>query len=129
MTQISPETTIPESGARRTDISRRDGEGHYIYFLVDPQVVPFGVRDIRVTAIVRRLSQDRAAGLSVNYESQRGYVNTPYSDIPADDAWHEISWKITDASFVGAWGWNFRLNAISSPNDFLVKEVRLKINP
>jgi hypothetical protein len=129
ITQIAPETTISDGESRRTNISRADGEGHYAYFLVNPQLVPFGVRQIQITATVRRLSRDRRAGFSINYESQRGYVDTSYSGIPEDEGWHEISWKITDASFVGQWGWNFRLNAISSPSDFLIKEVRVKINP
>ena len=126
MTQISPETTIPDSAWRQTDISRPGGEGHYVYFLVSPQFVPFGTRSLQITAIVRRLSPDKPAGFSVNYESQKGYVNTSYSNIPEDDSWHEVSWNVSDANFVGAWGWNLRLNAISSPNDFLIKEVRVK---
>jgi polysaccharide biosynthesis protein PslG len=129
ITQIAPETTFSDSESRRTNISRADGEGHYVYFLVNPQLVPFGVKDIQITATVRRLSRDRPAGFSINYESQKGYVGTSYSEIPEDEGWHEISWKITDASFVGQWGWNFRLNAISSPNDFMIKEARVKINP
>jgi hypothetical protein len=64
--------------------------------------------------------------MSLNYESQRGYVDTAYRNIPESDAWHEITWKVGDANFVGAWGWNFRINAISSPNEFLIKEIRLK---
>jgi polysaccharide biosynthesis protein PslG len=129
ITQIAPDTTISDSESRRTNISRTDGEGHYVYFLVNPQLVPFGVKEIQIAATVRRLSRDLPAGFSINYESQKGYVNTSYSGIPEDDGWHDISWKITDASFVGQWGWNFRLNAISSPNDFIIKEVRVKINP
>jgi polysaccharide biosynthesis protein PslG len=129
ITQIAQETTISDNESRRTNISRADGEGHYAYFLVNPQLVPFGVKEIQITATVRRLSRDRPAGFSIAYESQRGYVDTSYSGIPEDEGWHEISWKLTDASFVGQWGWNFRLNAISSPNDFLIKEVRVKINP
>jgi polysaccharide biosynthesis protein PslG len=127
--QIAPETTISDSESRRTNISRADGEGHYVYFLIDPKLVPFGVKEMQITTTVRRLSRDRPAGFSINYESQKGYIDTSFSGIPEADGWHEISWKITDASFVGQWGWNFRVNAISSPNDFLIKEVRVKINP
>jgi polysaccharide biosynthesis protein PslG len=126
ITQINPETTVTESAWRRTDIARPDGEGHYIYFQVDPQFLPYGAKRILITATVRRLSTDKAAGFSINYESQKGYVNTSYSTIPEDGSWHEISWNLNDANFVGAWGWNFRLNAISSPSDFLIKEVRVK---
>jgi hypothetical protein len=126
ITQVNVGTTVSDGAWRRTDISRPDGEGHYVYFSVNPQFVPFGARKLQITATVRRLSADKAAGLSLNYESQKGYVNTAYSNIPEGENWHEISWNITDANFVGAWGWNFRLNGISSPNDFLIKEVRVK---
>jgi polysaccharide biosynthesis protein PslG len=124
--QVNLGTTFPGDGGRRTDISRADGEGHYVYFLVDSQFVPYGSRNLRVTAVVRRVAADKVAGLSLNYESQKGYVNSNYINIPEDDKWHELSWTVADANFAGAWGWNFRLNGISSPNDFLIKEVRVE---
>ena len=46
--------------------------------------------------------------------------------IPEGDQWHEHTWKVSDANFVGQWGWNFRFDAVSSPNEFLIKEVRVK---
>jgi hypothetical protein len=33
---------------------------------------------------------------------------------------------VTAPDFMGAWGNNFRLNAISSPNELYIKEVRVK---
>jgi hypothetical protein len=63
--------------------------------------------------------------MTINYESRHGYTNAAYFNIPEDDDWHELKWKISDADFLSRWGWNFRLEAISSPNDFLVKEVRV----
>jgi hypothetical protein len=124
--QVNVDTTFPGEEWRRTDISRADAEGHYVYFLVDSQFVPYGSRNLRVTAVVRRVAADKVAGLSLNYESQKGYVNSTYINIPEDENWHELSWTVSDANFVGAWGWNFRLNGISSPSDFLVKEVRVE---
>jgi hypothetical protein len=124
--QINPETTIADAAWRRTDFSRPDKEGHYVYFGVDPKFAPFGTRKFEITAVVKRIAPDKAAGMSIEYESQKGYVSSDYRGIPGGDAWHEISWKIDDANFVGAWGWNFRLNGISSPNEFLVKEVRVQ---
>jgi hypothetical protein len=124
--QINPATTISEGFWRRTNFSRSDLEGHYLYFSVDQQFASFGTRSFEITAVVRRISTDKVAGMSLNYESQRGYVDTAYRNIPESDAWHEITWKVGDANFVGAWGWNFRINAISSPNEFLIKEIRLK---
>jgi polysaccharide biosynthesis protein PslG len=124
--QINPTTTVSNESWRRTDFSRADREGHYVYFSVDPQFTPFGTKDLEITAVVRRIAPDKVAGMSLNYESQRGYVNTAYLDIPESDEWHEVSWKVSDANFVGAWGWNFRINAISSPNEFLIKEVKVR---
>jgi hypothetical protein len=124
--QINPTTTISNEKWRRTDFSRLDSEGHYVYFSVDPQFAPFGTKILEITAVVRRMGPDKTAGMSLDYESQNGYVNAAYLDIPKSDEWHEVSWKVSDANFVGAWGWHFRINAISSPNEFLIKEVRVR---
>jgi hypothetical protein len=128
--QVNPDTTLTavegESSWRRTDFTRPDNEGHYIYLAVAPQFVPFGTKDLEITAVVRRLSPSKTAGMSLNYESTKGYVNGDYFNIPEDDQWHELTWKIKDANFVGGWGWNFRFNAISSPNEFAIKEVRVQ---
>jgi hypothetical protein len=124
--QVNPGTTIPSDSSRRTDFSRSDKEGHYVYFSVDPQFTPFGTKTLEITAVVRRTAPDKVAGMSIDYESQKGYVNTTYQNIPETDEWHETSWKVSDANFVGAWGWNFRINAISSPNEFLIKEIKVR---
>jgi hypothetical protein len=64
--------------------------------------------------------------MNLMYESVKGYRGAPgWWTIPADDQWHENTWRLRDASFVGQWGYNFRFDAISSPNEFLVKEVRV----
>jgi hypothetical protein len=122
--QVRLDTTAADTQWRRTDFS--SDEGHYVYFWVDPQFVPFGWKTIEITAVVRRVAPDKVAGMLIEYESSRGYVGWHYQNIPEGDAWHEISWKLKDANFVGAWGWNFRLNGISSPHEFLVKEVRVR---
>jgi polysaccharide biosynthesis protein PslG len=82
---------------------------------------------LEITAVVRRAAPDQNAGLNLEYESVKGFVGAPaWFTIPTDDQWHEAAWRVTDANFVGAWGYNFRLNAISSPNEFYIKEVRVK---
>lgn len=124
--QVSLDTTTASPGWRRTDFSQPSKEGHYVYFALDPQVVPFGAKKLEVTAVVRRLSSDRVAGMTLDYESTKGYVSAQYYNIPEGDQWQDISWKLEDASFVGAWGWNFRLNAISSPNEFLIREIKVR---
>jgi hypothetical protein len=131
LTQVNPGTTAVVNGAtetcRRTDFSR-GGEGHYVYFRVDPQFVPFGTKHLTITVTAKRVAPDKDAGTALTYESTHGYtgVDNGWWTIPADDQWHEHTWTITDANFVGQWGWNFRLDAISSGNEFLVKEMKVQ---
>ena len=33
---------------------------------------------------------------------------------------------LSDANFVGQWGWNFRFDAVGSANEFAIKEVRVR---
>ncbi|MCI0465579.1 MAG: glycosyl hydrolase [Beijerinckiaceae bacterium] len=127
--QISPDTTVPEMvgdvSSRRIDFTRPGGR--YVMFRADPQFAPFGTATLEITAVVRRVAPDRTAGLNLEYESLKGYAGAPaWFTIPADDQWHELTWKVSDASFAGAWGYNFRLNAASSPNELYVKEVRVR---
>lgn len=127
--QIGSRMTIPmtdgEASWRRTDFTLT--EGRYVHFRVDPRFVPFTTRDLEITAIVRRSAPDKPAGTNLEYESTGGYVQTShYQTIPADSDWHELTWKVSDADFVGQWGWNFRLNALGSPGEFDIKEIRVK---
>jgi len=124
--QVRPDTTVADAQWRRTDFSRADNEGHYVYFWVDPQFAPLGTTALEITAVVRRTAQNNTAGMTIDYESDKGYVGSEYRNIAEGDAWQEISWTIQDANFIGTWGWHFRLNAISSPNDFLIKEIRVR---
>jgi hypothetical protein len=124
--QVHLDTTAAHTQWRRTDFSRPDGEGHYVYFWVDPQFVPFGTKTVDIIAVVRRIAPGKAAGMTIDYESSRGYVSSNYQNIKEGDAWQEISWKVEDANFIGAWGWSFRLNGISSPHEFEVKEVKIR---
>jgi hypothetical protein len=128
--QINPDTTLPvivgDQSWRRTDFAKPGSEGHYAYFAVTPQFVPFGTNELEITAIVRRLEPTRVAGMSLDYESKTGYVNAAYQNIPQSGEWQELRWKITDANFVGQWGWHFRLNAIASPNEFSIQQVKVR---
>ncbi|MCI0600677.1 MAG: glycosyl hydrolase [Beijerinckiaceae bacterium] len=126
--QILPHRTVPAVvdgvASRRTDFTVP--AGRYVMFRADPQFAPFGAASLEITAVVRRVEPGLIAGLNLEYESLRGYVGAPpWMTIPEDDQWHELTWKVTDANFVGAWGYNFRLNASSSPHELYVKEVRV----
>lgn len=132
LTQIKPETTQAVndlvSSWRRPIFNdpKLNNEGRYIYFRVDPQFVPFGTKRLEITVVARRID-NRQAGMTLCYESEQGYRNAAdgYWTIPAGDGWHEHTWRVSDANFVGQWGWNFRLDAISSPNEFFIREVRV----
>ncbi|HET6376581.1 MAG TPA: glycosyl hydrolase, partial [Methylocella sp.] len=129
--QIRPGTTVPANvdgvPARRLDFARPDGEGHYAYFRTSPRFAPFGVKSLEITAFVRRLAPDKPAGLTLDYESMNGYVAAPgWTVIPAGRGWQKVTWKVSDASFAGAWGYDFRLNAAGSPNEFSIKEVQVR---
>lgn len=130
LSQVNTDTTLPADvdgvSVRRLNFSRADGEGHYAYFLVDPGFLPYGTRHLEVKATVRRLDPGSVAGAGLNYESTNGYVDAGYRNIDAGDQWHDVSWIVTDANFVGGWGWNFRLNAAGSPNGFLIKDVQVR---
>jgi hypothetical protein len=132
VTQVHPHTTVvvngPEGDCRRTSVSdpALHGEGHYVYFLVHPSFVPYGTRRLEITVVAKRSAPDKEAGMTVEYESTSSYKggNTWWA-LPADDQWHEHTWKVDDACFVGMWGYNFRVNCVGSPNDFLLSEVRV----
>jgi polysaccharide biosynthesis protein PslG len=130
--QVNPNTTVVVNGlaetCRRTDFANPalKSEGHYVYFRVDPLFVPFGTKDLAITIVARRVARGKNAGMNLMYESTKGYKGAnQWFTIPEGDAWHEYTWKVSDASFVGQWGYNFRFDAISSPNEFLIKEVRV----
>jgi len=132
--QVNPQTTVVVNGladtARRSDFAdpALHNEGHYVYFRVDPQFVPYGTTDLEITIVAKRIAPDKKAGMKLTYESLgKGYTGAEgWWTIPDDDQWHENTWTLHDANFVGQWGWNFRFDAIASPNEFMVKEVRVK---
>ncbi|OGV53351.1 MAG: hypothetical protein A2X45_17355 [Lentisphaerae bacterium GWF2_50_93] len=128
--QNRTETTAVENGL--TETWRRSnfkigGEGRYIYFRVDPTFASFGTKDLEITVVVKRVAPDKKAVISLLYESLKGYKGAQGGfEIPAEDQWHEYTWKVNDANFVGGWGWNFRTEATGSPSEFFIKEARVK---
>lgn len=128
--QTRLETTVVENGLteswRRANF-RLGGEGRYIYFRVDPTFAPFGTKELEITVTARRIAPDKKAVITLLYESLKGYKGAQGRfEIPADDQWHEYIWRVADANFVGAWGWNFRTEATGSPNEFCIREARVR---
>ncbi len=115
---------------RRSDIGNASlrGEGHYAYFRVDPLFASFGNKELKITVVAKRTDPKKASSFGITYESLSGYKGAPDGrwTVPAGDEWHEHTWTVTDANFVGGWGWNFRTDAGGSPADVLFKEVRVE---
>jgi hypothetical protein len=122
-------TNIGNETVLRLNFPHTDNDGHYAYFSVDPRFARAGASALEITVVARRLDPSKLAGFAITYESKSGYVGTGYANIPESDDWHEMTWKIDDADFAGQWGFNFALNAVSSPNEFLIKEVVVKRRP
>lgn len=109
----------------------KGGENAYVYFRVDPQFASFGTKHLEITLVAKRADPKKAASASLTYESLTGYrgIKDGRWQIPAGEEWHEHTWKVTDANFVGGWGWNFRTDGSGSAGDFVIKEVRVKRAP
>jgi hypothetical protein len=131
--QIKPETTAVEHGLadsyRRSDIHNRklNNEGRYAYFRVDGAFAGYGVKDVEITVVAKRLDPDKPATITLTYESLKGYKPAKGTwNLPPGEEWQEQTWTVNDANFVGGWGWNFRTDASGSANDLLIKEVRVR---
>ncbi len=128
--QLKPEGTkvvnYLEESCRQLDLSKPAGA--YTMYRVAPTFAPFGTTNLEITVVARLLSAEKPSGMTLMYESLFGYkgVKNGWWNIPAGDGWHEHTWKVHDASFVGAWGYNFRTDSIGAKNEFLIREVRVK---
>jgi len=81
---------------------------------VDPNFLIHDTVPLRVTAEVRRNTLANA-GFNLRYESKTGYRATgAWTTVPEGDGWHELSWDIDDASFVGKWGYHLSLDSDST---------------
>jgi hypothetical protein len=110
--------------ARRTDVANKR---HYMYFDVDDSYASVGDGELDITVVARRVHADKAGGCKLCYESIKGYRPTrEWWTVPAEEGWHEHTFQIRDANFANNWGWNFRIEAVSSPDDIWVRQVIVK---
>jgi hypothetical protein len=110
--------------ARRTD---RANKCYYLYFDVDDSYGSVGDSQIEITVVAKRSDPATGGGCTLCYESARGYRQVgEWWTIPAEPGWHEHTFKVADANFANNWGWNFRIDVVSSPADIWVKEVTVK---
>jgi len=133
-------------GFRRTDLINRRP---FIYFDIDPTFVGWNDAEFEITVTARRAKADAPSVCTLVYESKTGYhehgkrITTPglnvemiYEDekyrapelwyLAPGAKWRKHTWKITDARFIGKWGWRFEINAEMSAGDVEVSEVRVR---
>ena len=110
--------------ACRTD---KAAKHEYLYFDVDNSYAAFGDNTLEITVAACRTDPSKNAGMNLFYESTGRYrLSDEWWTIPEGPGWHEHTFRLQDANFADNWGWNFAANAVSSPSDFWVKEVRVK---
>ena len=109
---------------RRTDIA---GKCFYMYFDVDDSYVSLGDNEIEITIASRRVDRAKAGGCNLTYESVKGYRQIgQWWTVPSKLGWHEHTFRVKDANFANNWGWNFRIDVVSSPGDIWVRKVTVK---
>jgi len=110
--------------ARRTD---QASKCLYLYFDVDDSYASVGDAEIDITVVARRVDAAKGGGCKLTYESTKGYRETEqWWTVPAEPGWHPHTFRLQDANFANNWGWNFRINVVSSPGDIWVKEVTVR---
>ena len=110
--------------ARRTD---KANKMPYIYFDVDDSYASVGDAEIEVTLVGRRVDPAKGGGCNLLYESANGYRQSDdWWTVPAEPGWHRHTFRFKDANFANNWGWNFRIQTVSSPDDIWVREIAVK---
>jgi hypothetical protein len=83
-------------------------------FTVDPNFLSYATTPITVTVVVRGNAAKDNAGFNLKYESTTGWKGTgSWFTVPGNEQWYTRTWTITDARFVGKWGFNFALDSDS----------------
>jgi len=85
-------------------------------FTVDPNFSSYTTAPLQITAVVRRSGID-AAGFNLKYEATSGWKSTgSWYGVPGSDQWYTQTWTLTDAQFVGKWGYQFMFDSDSTQN-------------
>ena len=95
-------------------------------FTVHPSFLNPIPKELEITVVARRIEADKPSDVTIYfYESSSGYKPaTPRTwSIPAGDKWQEHTWKVSDANFIGQWGYHV---AVETPQGCLLKEIRIK---
>jgi hypothetical protein len=95
-------------------------------FMVDPNFLSYTSAPIEISVVVRRNENNDNSGFKLCYESTNGTKNFDWYTVPDNKEWHTITWKITDAEFVGMYGYNFYLNSDGNQfNKYLIQSVKV----
>jgi len=96
-------------------------------FVIDPNFLSYAAEPLEITVIVRRNPANDNAGFKLVYESTEGFKNFGWYTVPDNKQWHTKTWKITDAQFVGMWGYNFTLESDGNVyNKYFIQSVTVK---
>jgi hypothetical protein len=106
-------------GVAARDCSKGAGQS----FSVAPDFMSYTTEPITITAVLRRHPSNENAGFNLWYESTTGIRGTgEWYTIPGNDQWYTKTWTITDAQFVGKWGYNFVFNG-DTPRPYYLRSV------
>ncbi len=96
-------------------------------FMVDPNFLSYTSTPIEISVVVRRNEANDNAGFKLVYESTSGYKDLGWYTVPDNKKWHTVTWKISDAQFVGMWAYNFSLNSDGNTfNKYSIQSVTVK---
>lgn len=100
--------------------------GRVVPFRLHDSFVAAGAQEVEITVVACPSAAGKPASMKMNYETVRGYKDAQGRwDLDNKVAWQEHTWRVTDANFVGQWGFSLRIDAQCSQNEFLVREVRV----
>lgn len=99
-------------------------------FVLDPEFLNYSPTPIEIKVVVRRNAANDNAGFKLVYESTDGFRNRGWYTVPDNKQWYTKSWIITDAEFVGMWGYNFSLESDGNQyNKYYIQSVTVtKLN-
>ena len=109
---LGTRTIVTVDGGPALDVGASSGTS----FTVDPNFSSYTTSPLRITAVVRRSGSD-AAGFNLKYEATSGWKSTgSWYGVPGSDQWYTQTWTVTDAQFVGKWGYQFTFDSDSTQN-------------
>jgi hypothetical protein len=80
-------------------------------FIVDPNFLSYTSTPFEVSIVVRCDEANDKAGFKFAYESTSGFKNLGWYTVPDNKQWYTVKYTVTDAQFVGMYGFNFSLDS------------------